>query len=123
MATHILGKINIGSHSHPGIYSWQSSIDAKSAVTIYIFVIYLDLPGPAEAKLNWSSRLRAACISTQQLGGFLGGMPPKKIFLKFDALRSLLGPFLDPSSALSVALGRLRQYSDYKSATQPSGYM
>ena len=38
----------------------------------------------------------------QQLGGSFGDMPIKDI----DALRSLQRPFLDPSSALSVALGR-----------------
>ena len=32
-------------------------------------------------------------------------------FLKFDALRSLLRPFLDPSSGFSVALGRLNSDS------------
>ena len=49
-----------------------------------------------------------ACESTQQLGGGGGGgvlRPPRKLLI--DALRSLLGPFLDPSLALSAGLGRL----------------
>ena len=53
----------------------------------------------SEAKLNWSGLVRN-CVRK-------GVLPPKENFFKFDALRSLLRPFLDPSSALSVALGRL----------------
>ena len=35
------------------------------------------------------------------------GLSPKENFFKFDALRSLLRPILDPSSALYVVLARL----------------
>ena len=44
-----------------------------------------------------------ACRSLEEGGG--GG--PQGNFSKFDALRSPLRPFLGPSSALSVARGRL----------------
>ena len=59
------------------------------------------LAGPAEAKLNWSVRVRD-CV--RKHAAARGSKDPQG---KFDALRSLLRPFLDPSSALSVALGRL----------------
>ena len=60
--------------------------------------------GPAEAKLNLSGRVRD-CVRKQ--AATRGGPSPKEIFVKFDTLSSLLRPFLDPSSALSVALDRL----------------
>ena len=53
--------------------------------------------------MNLSGRVRD-CVRKQAARG---GLPPKEIFVKFDALSSLLRPFLDLSSALSVALDRL----------------
>ena len=68
--------------------------------------------GPAEAKLNWSGRVRdcvrkqaelTACVSTQQLGGYFGGMPPRENFML--CMRSLLRPFYARSQF--CLLGRL----------------
>ena len=51
-----------------------------------------------------------ACGRKRGGGGGLSGHAPQG---KFNALRSLLRSFLDPSSALSVALGRLNSDSIY----------
>ena len=65
--------------------------------------------GPAEAKLDWSglptlvyanSQLRALTRRIR-LGG-CGGMLPQGNFLKLDALRRLLRPFLDLKTSLEV---------------------
>ena len=68
--------------------------------------------GRAEAKLNWSGRVRE-CV--RKHAAATGGLKdPQGKFFKFDALRSLLraGAFLDPSSALPVALGSAGWISD-----------
>ena len=76
---------------------------------------------PGRSKIELDQSVRDCVHKHAAASGVLWGMPPQTIFT-FDALRSLLRPFLDPSSALFAALGRLRQCHDY-SATQPRGYM
>ena len=60
--------------------------------------------GPVGAKLNWLDRVHDCnCVHKHTAAkGLLRGHQCQS-----DALRSLLRPFLDPSSALSAALGRL----------------
>ena len=56
------------------------------------------------SKIGWLTVcMYAAAIAR---GLFWGHAPQRNIF-KFDALRLLLRPFLDLSSALSVGLGKL----------------
>ena len=69
-----------------------------------VFYKYIDVSGPAEAKLNWSGRVRD-CV--QKHTAARGSFTPQENIFKFDALRLLLRPFLAPYSALSVALRRL----------------
>ena len=64
------------------------------------------LSGPAEAKLNWSGRVRD-CVQNFSHAAARGSKDPQGKFFKFDALRLLLRAILDPSSGLPVALGRL----------------
>ena len=57
-----------------------------------------------EAKLNWSSRVCDCVRKHAAARGVLLGHSPQGKFFKFDVLRSLLRPILDPSSTLSIAL-------------------
>ena len=58
----------------------------------------------AEAKLNWSSRVCDCVRKHAAARGVLLEHGPQGKFFKFDVLKSLLTPILDPSSALSIAL-------------------
>ena len=63
--------------------------------------------GPAGSKIELDRLVHDCAHKHAAARGVLRGHAPPRKILKFDALRSLLRPFLDPASALPAALGRL----------------